>query len=56
MLEVHDRTAIPEPPEFPIEASPGGEGGAEGEAAPAADDGYVCGLARVQLLDLARGG
>jgi hypothetical protein len=56
LLEVHDRTALLQPPEFPLEPLPGSEGqdGAGGEA-PADSEGYVCGLARIPLLDLARG-
>lgn len=61
LVEVHDRTAIPEPPEFPLEPLPAADGGAAGgaaggQAAPPESEGYVCGLARVPMLDLARGG
>lgn len=49
VLQVHDRTAVPDPPEFPIAQDEGAEG------AQAEDEGYVCAQARVPLLDLARG-
>ncbi len=76
-IEVHDRTAFPEPPEFPIAQNPtsasasaanaaAGAGNTNGSPAtsvapqaPAAaiseDEGYVCGVARIALLDLAKG-
>ncbi|KAG2498371.1 hypothetical protein HYH03_003630 [Edaphochlamys debaryana] len=58
LVEVHDRTAIPEPPEFPVEETitTTGEAPPDGAAAPPAEsEGYVCALARIPLLDLARG-
>ncbi|EFJ51585.1 hypothetical protein VOLCADRAFT_87753 [Volvox carteri f. nagariensis] len=76
LVEVHDRTAIPEPPEFAVmedddeeEEEEGGDGVTAAPGTPTPEgaltakdngglpesEGYVCGLARVSLLDLARG-
>ncbi|GAX72591.1 hypothetical protein CEUSTIGMA_g47.t1 [Chlamydomonas eustigma] len=49
VVEVHDRTAIPDPPEFPVASSEGEDPSVAGE-----DEGYVCGIARLSLLDLSK--
>ena len=48
-IEVHDRSAIPDPPEFPIAREEG-----ETDAAADEDEGYVCGVVRIPLLDLSK--
>ena len=52
IVQVHDRTSIPDPPEFPLPQDQEG-GGAKGQKAK--DDGYVCGIARMPLLELLKG-
>ncbi|GFH33233.1 uncharacterized protein HaLaN_32571, partial [Haematococcus lacustris] len=54
LLEVHDRTALPDPPDLTlIRAAASGQEGGPPPAGPQ-DEGYVCAVARISLLDLAR--
>ncbi|KAL6762514.1 hypothetical protein V8C86DRAFT_2518926 [Haematococcus lacustris] len=55
LLEVHDRTALPDPPDLTlIRAAASGQEGGPPPPGPQ-DEGYVCAVARISLLDLARG-
>eukprot|EP00798_Chlamydomonas_sp_ICE-L_P018235 gene18235-24686_t len=53
-IEVHDRTAVPDPPEFPI-AMVLNEDGTPQDAGDEGGDDYVCGIARISMLNLSRG-
>jgi hypothetical protein len=55
VIQVHDRSSIPEPPEFPLPDELEGAEGAQGGQRASKDDGYVCGIARMPLHDLLKG-
>ena len=55
IVEVHDRTAIPDPPEFPLPDDQESATAASNGKGKAKDDGYVCGIARMPLHDLLKG-